>query len=122
MTDAFQRAADRASAGAGSPYFFLANLLLVAVYLGYGMSFGFSDGLNVAVTTFLTITTQLIVILVQSSQNKDSRATHLKLDELLRAVAEARTTVARAEEMPREELEARIEAIKEEAQGGESDG
>ena len=114
MTDAFQRAADRASAWAGSPWFFAANLLIVLAYLGVGAVLGFTEGLNLVMTTFLTVVTQLLVVLVQATQNRDGRAIHLKLDELLRAVAEARTTVAKAEDMPQEELEARIEAIKEE--------
>ena len=86
----------------------------MTAYLAYGAVFGFSDGLNVAVTTLITIVTQMMVVLIQATQNRDGRAVHLKLDELLRAVGEARTTVAKAEDMPREELEARIEAIKEE--------
>jgi len=54
------------------------------------------------------------VFLIQNTQNRDGRAIHLKLDELLRAVADARTELARAEELSQEEVEAKIEEIKEE--------
>jgi low affinity Fe/Cu permease len=92
---------------------------LVALWLLTGPLFGFGDTWQLVMTTGLTVTTQLLVILIQATQNRDGRALHLKLDELLRAVAEARTTVARAEDMPAEELEARIEAIKEQDEGGD---
>jgi low affinity Fe/Cu permease len=114
VNEAFRRFADRAAVWAGSPLFFAVNLVAVAVYLVVGVTSGFSEGLNLVMTTGLTVVTQLLVVLIQATQNRDGRAVHLKLDELLKAVAEARTTVARAEDMPSEELEARIEAIKEE--------
>jgi len=113
MSEAFRDAADRISGWVGTPWFFALNVGVIGAWLVYGLVAGFSDTMQLVMTTGLTVTTQLLVILIQATQNRDGRAVHLKLDELLRAVAEARTTVARAEDMPREELEARIEAIKE---------
>ena len=121
MTEAFARLANRVSGWVGAPWFFVLNLAIVLVWLGWGLVGGFSDTMQLVMTTGLTVTTQLLVILIQATQNRDGRAIHLKLDELLRAVAEARTVVATAEDMPADELEARIEAIKEEReeeQGG----
>lgn len=83
MNQAFGRAADRAAAWAGSPWFFLANVALVAGYLVYGVATGFSEGLNLVVTTFLTVTTQLLVILIQATQNREGRASQVKLDALI---------------------------------------
>lgn len=114
MREAFQRFSDRVAGWVGTPWFFLANLVLVALWLLSGPLFGWGDTWQLVMTTGLTVTTQLLVILIQATQNRDGRAVHLKLDELLRAVEEARTVVATAEDMPHEELEARIDAIKEE--------
>jgi low affinity Fe/Cu permease len=84
------------------------------VWLALGPVFHWSDTWQLIVTSGLTVTTQLLVILIQNTQNRDGRAIHLKLDELLRAVADARTDLARAEELSQEEVEAKIEEIKEE--------
>ena len=114
MSEVFRRAADRVAQWVGSPGFFLGNVLLVAVWLALGPVFHWSDTWQLIVTSGLTVTTQLLVILIQNTQNRDGRAIHLKLDELLRAVADARTDLARAEELSQEEVEAKIEEIKEE--------
>ena len=117
MTEAFRRLSDKASAWAGSPWFLLVNLGIVGLYLVVGAIGGFTDGLSLLLTTFLTVVTQLLVVLIQGSQNRDGRATHLKLDELLRATTEARTEIAHAEDMAEEEVERVIEEIKDEGQG-----
>ena len=113
MNEAFRAVAERAAAWAGSAWFFLANLLVVAVWVAWGVAFGFSDTHQLVMTTGLTVTTQLLVVLVQATQNRDGRAIHLKLDEILRATGEARTELARAEEMAEDEVERAIEEIKE---------
>lgn len=112
MTDAFRRFSDAASGWAGSPAFFALNLAAVAVFFGWGFVAGFSDTLQLVMTTGLTIVTQLMVVLIQGSQNRDGRAVHLKLDELLRAVADARTDLAGAEDMAEEQVERAITEIK----------
>jgi len=112
VTAAFRRFSDAASGWAGSPAFFALNLVTVAAFFGWGFTFGFSDTLQLIMTTGLTIVTQLMVVLIQGSQNRDGRAVHLKLDELLRAVSEARTDLAGAEDMAEEQVERAISEIK----------
>src|SRR5215203_5689685 len=112
MTEAFRALAGRISGWVGSPWFFAANLALVAVWLACGPLFHWGDTWQLVMTSGLTVTTQLLVILLQNTQNRDGRALHLKLDELLRAVREARTEVAGAEDMAEEQVERSIEEIK----------
>jgi low affinity Fe/Cu permease len=112
MSRAFDAAAQRAAAWAGSAWFFALNLLVVLAWLLWGLTQGFTDTLQLVMTTGLTVTTQLLVILIQATQNRDGRAIHLKLDELLRAQREARTELVRAEELSAGEIEERIEEIK----------
>ena len=113
MSEAFRRAADKVAQWAGTPAFFLANVLIVLIWLALGPVFGWSDTWQLIVTSGLTVTTQLLVILIQNTQNRDGRALHLKLDEVLRAIKEARTELVRAEEMSEAEVEQAIEDIKE---------
>ena len=74
---------------AGRPLtFFLASLVIV-VWAALGPIFGFSDTWQLVINTSTTIITFLMVFLIQNTQNRDSEAMHLKLDELIRAVTEA---------------------------------
>lgn len=114
MREAFRHAADKVAGWVGSPAFFLINVAIVIIWLALGPVFHWSDAWQLVVTSGLTVTTQLLVILIQNTQNRDGRAIHLKLDEVLRAVVEARTELVRAEEMSEDEVEQKIEEIKEE--------
>ena len=114
MSEAFRHAADKVAQWVGTPAFFLINVAVVTVWLVTGPWFHFGDTWQLVMTTVLTVTTQLLVILIQNTQNRDGRAIHLKLDEILRAVGEARTELTRAEEMSEDEVEQKIEEIKEE--------
>jgi low affinity Fe/Cu permease len=115
VNEAFRWVAERAAAWAGSAWFFLANLLIVLVWLAWGVVAGFNDTMQLVMTTGLTVTTQLLVILIQATQNRDGRALHLKLDEILRATSEARTELSQAEDMAEDEVERAIDEIKGEA-------
>lgn len=117
MADAFRTFSERTSGWVGSPVFFAANLALVAIWLASGPLFHWGDTWQLVMTTGLTVTTQLLVILVQATQNRDGRAVHLKLDELLRASHAARTQLAAAEDMAEAEVEQTIEEIKTEGAG-----
>jgi low affinity Fe/Cu permease len=100
MADFFRKMARRASEMAGAPWFFALNVLILAVWTLHGLIFGFSDT-NVLIFTFvISVSTQLLVILIQNSQNGDTKAIQLKLDELLRAVEPARTEFIRLEGQP----------------------
>jgi low affinity Fe/Cu permease len=61
--------------------------------------------------TFTTIVTFLMVFLIQNTQNRDAKATQLKLDELIRAVGDARNTLIAAEEEPEERLALEKQAV-----------
>src|SRR4051794_2342953 len=90
MKDSFHRFAHRAADAVGSPAAFLLSFLIIVVWAMTGPVFRYSDTWQLVINTGTTIITFLMVFLIQNSQNRDTRAVHLKLDELLRAVEGAR--------------------------------
>ena len=105
MRERFRRFAHRTSELMGTPWAFLAAVLVMALWAVTGPIFRFSDTWQLAINTSTTIVTFLMVFLIQNTQNRDARAMHLKLDELLRAVREARTALVDLEDMTDEELD-----------------
>ncbi|HEU0120396.1 MAG TPA: low affinity iron permease family protein [Bryobacteraceae bacterium] len=100
----FPAFAHRAADAVGSPWTFV---VAVAVTLGWaatGPVFHFSDTWQLVINTATTIITFLMVFLIQNTQNRDSRALHLKLDELIRAHESARNRLVDLEECTDEEL------------------
>src|SRR5215218_7897907 len=87
----FDRFADKSSDAVGSPWAFALAVALTVAWVASGPWFHWSDTWQLYVNTATTISTGLIVFLIQNTQNRDARALHLKLDELLRSVAGART-------------------------------
>lgn len=85
MKEAFRKAASRVSVAAGSATTFLGALLVVIVWASTGPLFNFSNTWQLIINTGTTIGTFLMVFLIQNTQNRDSKAMQLKLDELLRA-------------------------------------
>jgi low affinity Fe/Cu permease len=83
MNEAFRKAAHQTSLMVGSPPAFLLALVVVAVWAVTGPLFGFSDTWQLVINTGTTIVTFLMVFLIQNTQNRDSRALHVKLDELI---------------------------------------
>jgi low affinity Fe/Cu permease len=83
MNDAFRKVAHRVSLITGSPAVFLLALVVVIVWAVSGPLFGFSDTWQLVINTGTTIVTFLMVFLIQNTQNRDTRAVHLKLDELI---------------------------------------
>ena len=90
--------------GVGTWWAFLIALIVVAAWALTGPLFGFSDSWQLVINTGTTIVTFLMVFLIQATQNRDSRALHLKLDELIRATKSARNTFADLEDATEEEL------------------
>src|SRR5882762_10289827 len=90
MREAFRQWAQRTACAVGSPFAFLIALSVVVVWAVTGPIFGFSDTWQLVINTSTTIVTFLMVFLIQNSQNRDTKAMQLKLDELLRAVEDAR--------------------------------
>jgi low affinity Fe/Cu permease len=104
MRELFRRFAGRASDWVGSPAAFVIGLTLIVIWGLTGPLFNYSDTWQLVVNTATTIVTFLMVFLIQNTQNRDARAIHLKLDELLRGVACARTAMVALENCTDEEL------------------
>jgi len=105
MTGLFRKFAQAAAGGVGSPWSFLLAVAIILAWACAGPVFGYSDTWQLVVNTGTTIVTFLMVFLIQNTQNRDARAIHLKLDELLRAVKEARTEMVDLENLSDEELD-----------------
>ena len=104
MRDLFRRFSHRISEMVGSPWAFVLAVAVIATWVISGPTFGYSDTWQLVINTGTTIVTFLMVFLIQNTQNRDSRAVHLKLDELLRSVGRARTGLVEIENMTDEEL------------------
>ena len=112
MNDLFRKFAAFTSERAGSPWAFLLAIGSLVVWAATGPLFRFSDTWQLVINTGTTIVTFLMVFLIQNTQNRDARAMHLKLDELLRAVQGARTRLVDLEECTDEELNELQEAFR----------
>ena len=88
----------------GSPWASVLAMLVIIVWAATGPLFGFSDTWQLVINTSTTIITFLMVFLIQNTQNRDAKVMHLKLDELIRAVKEARNELIDLEDMSEEEL------------------
>ncbi|HEX6966751.1 MAG TPA: low affinity iron permease family protein [Gemmatimonadaceae bacterium] len=104
MNGFFRTLAQRTSAATGSPWTFLAAVLIVLGWALTGPMFHYSDTWQLVINTGTTIVTFLMVFLIQNTQNRDAKAMHLKLDELLRAVTGARTRLVDLEDLSDDEL------------------
>lgn len=93
----FGHAATRVSEAVGSPWAFMLAFLVILTWVVTGPIFGFSDTWQLVINTGTTIVTFLMVFLIQNTQNRDSKATQLKLDELIRSIGEARNQYIGAE-------------------------
>lgn len=89
----------------GSPWAFVAACGVVIAWLVSGPIFGYSDTWQLVINTGTTIVTFLMVFLIQNTQNRDARAIHLKLDELLCSIDAARIELVDAEDLKDEELD-----------------
>jgi len=104
-SDKFQSFASRASSAVGSKWAFSAAFLIIAAWAISGPLFGYSDTWQLVINTATTIVTFLMVFLIQNTQNRDARAIHLKLDELIRAIDVARNDMINIEKLSDKELE-----------------
>jgi low affinity Fe/Cu permease len=102
----FTRAAKWASRTAGRPSTFIGAVIIILLWAISGPLFHFSDTWQLVINTGTTIVTFLMVFLIQNTQNRDTDALQIKLDELLRAVGSARNTMIDLEELDDSELEA----------------
>ena len=116
MHDAFRKFSQGVSNLVGSAWAFILALVLIVAWAVAGPLFGFSDTWQLVINTGTTIVTFLMVFLIQNTQNRDARAIHLKLDELLKGVEGARTGLVDLENLTDEELDqlqAEFERLKE---------
>ena len=88
----------------GSAWAFCGAVLVIVVWLVTGPTFHFSDTWQLIINTATTVITFLMVFLIQNTQNRDAKAMHLKLDELIRAVKGARNQLVDLEELSDDEL------------------
>ncbi|MEN4918192.1 low affinity iron permease family protein [Achromobacter spanius] len=100
----FDHFAAQVTKWAGSPVAFGVALIAVIVWGLSGPAFGYSETWQLVINTGTTIVTFLMVFLIQQSQNKDSEALHLKLDELLIAVKGADETLVDVERLDEDKL------------------
>ena len=105
VSDAFRVFARRSSVMLGSAWAFAGAVLVIAVWLITGPTFHFSDTWQLIINTATTIVTFLMVFLIQNTQNRDAKAVHLKLDELIRAIKDARNELVDLEDLSDEDLQ-----------------
>ena len=101
----FERLAQQATKRAGSPHAFIVALGVVVAWVLTGPLFGFSDTWQLVINTGTTIVTFLMVFLIQNTQNKDTRAIELKLNEIVAAIEGASNRLIDVEELSSAELE-----------------
>lgn len=89
----------------GEPYTFIGAACLIVLWALCGPLFGFSDTWQLVVNTSTTIVTFLMVFLIQSTQNRDTEALHLKLDELIRANGNAHLVLMDIEKLGEKEFQ-----------------
>jgi len=102
--DRFRRFAHSVASAVGAPWAFGTSLVVVVAWAVSGPLFHYSDTWQLTINTGTTIVTFLMVFVIQNTQNRDAQAMQLKLDELIRAVQEARNELVDLEDLSDEEL------------------
>jgi low affinity Fe/Cu permease len=122
LVDRFREASDRLTDMLGTPWAVLAALAVIVVWVVTGPIFGFSDTWQLVINTATTVITFLMVFVIQTSQNRQSKATQFKLDELIRANPRARNEMIEAERESTEELQREEKEFQDVAErGGQRD-
>jgi low affinity Fe/Cu permease len=106
MDAPFSRAAHWTARQAGRAHTFVAAIVLIVLWAVTGPMFHFSDTWQLVINTGTTVVTFLMVFLIQNTQNRDTEAIHLKLDELIRATQGARNSLMTLEDRSEAELDA----------------
>jgi low affinity Fe/Cu permease len=104
IRDAFGVFARQASSVLGSAWAFVCAIVIIVVWALTGPTFHYSDTWQLIINTGTTIVTFLMVFLIQNTQNRDAKAVHLKLDELIRALGPARNKLVDLEKLSDDEL------------------
>ena len=109
MSWSFRKFAAKAAEIVGSSQSFLFAVLTIVMWAALGPRYGWSDGHQLFINTITTVVTFLIVFLIQNTQNRDTKALHLKIDELLKATRGARNSMIDLDRLSDEQLR-RLEA------------
>jgi low affinity Fe/Cu permease len=105
VRDSFRTFARKSSEVLGSAWAFIGAILIIAVWGLTGPTFHFSDTWQLIINTGTTIVTFLMVFLIQNTQNRDARAIHLKLDEIIKSIDQAQNEMIDIEHLSDEELQ-----------------
>jgi low affinity Fe/Cu permease len=122
ISDAFRVFARRSAIMLGSAWAFAAAVLAILVWILTGPTFHFSDTWQLIINTTTTIITFLMVFLIQNTQNRDAKAVHLKLDEMIRALKGARNQLVDLEDLSDEDLKKLEEQFQRLRKKAEHDG
>jgi len=120
VQDAFGVFARKASDVLGTAWVFVCAIAIIVIWAMTGHAFGYSDTWQLIINTGTTIVTFLMVFLIQNTQNRDAKAVHLKLDELIRALGPARNKLLDLEKLSDDELkklETEFERLRKKAEG-----
>jgi low affinity Fe/Cu permease len=105
LNQRFRKFSIAAAEALGSPWLFVANVFLILLWLASGPLFHYSDTWQLLVNTATTVITYLAVFLIQNTQNRDAKAVHLKLDELISTVEGARNRLIDLQNLSDDELQ-----------------
>lgn len=105
MRELFRKFAQTTSQAVGSSWAFIIAVVIILVWAVTGPMFHYSDTWQLVINTGTTIITFLMVFLIQNTQNRDAKAIHLKLDELIKGVKGARTGLVNLEQLSDADLE-----------------
>jgi low affinity Fe/Cu permease len=122
VRDAFRVFARKSSAVLGSAWAFAIALSIIVIWGLMGPTFHYSDTWQLIINTGTTIVTFLMVFLIQNTQNRDAKAVHLKLDEMIRALKNARNELVDLEELSDEDLKKLEEQFQHIRKKAEHDG
>ncbi len=121
MNEFFRKFANKTSELTGTAWAFIVAFLVIIIWATTGPVFHYSDTWQLVINTGTTIITFLMVFLIQNTQNRDAKAIHLKLDELVRATQGARNTMINLDKMSDAQLKELQEEYKRICEVGDSE-